>query len=139
MWFCVEILFLTYFNIMKKYFIFAAAAIVAASCAKTPAPVQTPDGPEAPAVEGKVAVQFGTNVVANATTKASGPISGWNKQSLYILGFARTETGKNWGTPFINNVKAYLFFLSTIKNKIINIWHNNNHNSTMIFSSHKSH
>ena len=91
---------------MKKYFFFAAAAIVAASCAKTPAPVQTPDGPEAPAVEGKVAVQFGTNVVANATTKASGPISGWSEQSLYILGFARTETGKAWDTPFINNVKA---------------------------------
>lgn len=91
---------------MKKYFFFAAAAIVAASCAKTPAPVQTPDGPEAPAVEGKVAVQFGTNVVANATTKTSGPISGWNKQSLYILGFARTETGKDWVTPFIDNVQA---------------------------------
>ena len=92
---------------MKKYFFFAAAAIVAASCAKTPAPVQTPDGPEAPAVEGKVAVQFGTNVVANATTKASGPISGWNEQSLYILGFARTSaTEKDWRTPFINNVKA---------------------------------
>lgn len=93
---------------MKKYFIFAAAAIVAASCAKTPAPVQTPDGPEAPAVEGKVAVQFGTNVVANVTTKtSSGPISGWNEQDLYVLGFARTSaTEKNWAEPFIKNVKA---------------------------------
>lgn len=92
---------------MKKYFIFAAAAIVAVSCAKTPAPVQTPDGPEAPAVEGKVAVQFGTNVVANVTTKTSGPISGWNEQDLYVLGFARTSaTEKNWAEPFIKNVKA---------------------------------
>lgn len=106
---------------MKKYFFFAAAAIVAASCAKTPAPVQTPDGPEAPAVEGKVAVQFGTNIIANVETKAA--VTGWDKQDLYIYGFQRIKSGeqtvidyeslvKNESSgefeskPFINNVKA---------------------------------
>lgn len=98
---------------MKKYFFFAAAAIVAASCAKTPAPVQTPDGPEAPAVEGKVAVQFGTNVVSNVETKA--PITAWASQDLYILGFPRKSVTQaegastaaiNYETAFINNVKA---------------------------------
>lgn len=98
---------------MKKYFIFAAAAIVAASCAKTPAPVQTPDGPEAPAVEGKVAVQFGTNVVSNVETKA--PITNWASQDLYILGFPRKSVTQTEGTStvtidyetaFINNVTA---------------------------------
>ena len=114
-WFCVEILFLTYFNIMKKYFIFAAAAIVAASCAKAPAPVQTPDGPEAPAVEGKVAVQFGTNIIANVETKAA--VTGWDKQDLYIYGFQRIKNGDQTvidyeslvdgiSKPFINNVMA---------------------------------
>ena len=100
---------------MKKYFIFAAAAIVAASCAKTPAPVQTPDGPEAPAVEGQVAVQFGTNISANVETKAA--VAGWAEQDLYIYGFQRIKSGdqtvidyeslvENVSTPFINNVKA---------------------------------
>lgn len=106
---------------MKKYFFFAAAAIVAASCAKTPAPVQTPDGPEAPAVEGKVAVQFGTNIIANVETKAA--VTGWNLQDLYIYGFQRIKSGeqtvidyeslvKNESSgefeskPFINNVMA---------------------------------
>ena len=100
---------------MKKYFIFAAAAIVAASCAKAPAPVQTPDGPEAPAVEGKVAVQFGTNIVANVETKAA--VTGWAKQDLYIYGFQRIKSGDQTvidyeslvdgvSKPFINNVKA---------------------------------
>ena len=100
---------------MKKYFFFAAAAIVAASCAKTPAPVQTPDGPEAPAVEGKVAVQFGTNIIANVETKAA--VTGWDKQDLYIYGFQRIKRGdqtvidyeslvENVSKPFINNVKA---------------------------------
>lgn len=100
---------------MKKYFFFAAAAIVAASCAKTPAPVQTPDGPEAPAVEGQVAVQFGTNISANVETKAA--VAGWAEQDLYIYGFQRIKSGdqtvidyeslvENVSTPFINNVKA---------------------------------
>lgn len=103
---------------MKKYFIFAAAAIVAASCAKTPAPVQTPDGPEAPAVEGKVAVQFGTNISANVETKAVGSVDAWAEtQKLYVYGFARvkpTESDPIWDFgdqettfPFINNVMAY--------------------------------
>ena len=103
---------------MKKYFFFAAAAIVAASCAKTPAPVQTPDGPEAPAVEGQVAVQFGTNVVANVQTKASGSVDAWaNTQKLYVYGFARVKDEQGnitWDFgdpesdkyPFINNVEA---------------------------------
>ena len=100
---------------MKKYFIFAAAAIVAASCAKTPAPVQTPDGPEAPAVEGKVAVQFGTNIVANVETKAA--VTGWAEQDLYIYGFQRIKSEGQTvidyeslvdgvSKPFIDNVKA---------------------------------
>lgn len=100
---------------MKKYFIFAAAAIVAASCAKTPAPVQTPDGPEAPAVEGKVAVQFGTNVSASVETKSEGSVDAWNgQQKLYIYGLKRINIGttesqniKNlYKTPFIANVGA---------------------------------
>lgn len=101
---------------MKKYFFFAAAAIVAASCAKTPAPVQTPDGPEAPAVEGKVAVQFGTNISANVETKAA--VAGWAEQDLYIYGFQRIQNAEGntvidyeslvegQSTPFIKNVKA---------------------------------
>lgn len=100
---------------MKKYFFFAAAAIVAASCAKTPAPVQTPDGPEAPAVEGKVAVQFGTNIIANVETKAA--VTGWDEQDLYIYGFQRIKNGDQTvidyeslvdgiSKPFINNVMA---------------------------------
>lgn len=102
---------------MKKYFFFAAAAIVAASCAKTPAPVQTPDGPEAPAVEGKVAVQFGTNISANVETKSVGSVDAWaESQKLYVYGFARvkpTESEPIWDFgddqttfPFINNVAA---------------------------------
>lgn len=103
---------------MKKYFIFAAAAIVAASCAKTPAPVQTPDGPEAPAVEGKVAVQFGTNISANVETKSEGSVDAWAEtQKLYVYGFARVKATENdpitWDFgdnqttfPFINNVEA---------------------------------
>ena len=94
---------------MKKYFFFAAAAIVAASCAKAPAPVQTPDGPEAPAVEGKVAVQFGTNIIANVETKAA--VTGWAEQDLYIYGFQRIKNAENttiidYEHPFIDNVKA---------------------------------
>ena len=127
MWFCVEILFLTYFNIMKKYFFFAAAAIVAASCAKTPAPVQTPDGPEAPAVEGKVAVQFGTNVSASVETKSEGSVNAWNgKQKLYIYGLKRINIGttesqniKNlYKTPFIANVEATSPSAPATSNKI---------------------
>ena len=100
---------------MKKYFIFAAAAIVAASCAKTPAPVQTPDGPEAPAVEGKVAVQFGTNVSASVETKSESSVDAWNgQQKLHIYGLKRINIGtsesqniKNlYKTPFIANVGA---------------------------------
>ena len=103
---------------MKKYFIFAAAAIVAASCAKTPAPVQTPDGPEAPAVEGKVAVQFGTNISANVETKSEGSVDAWAEtQKLYVYRFARVKATENdpitWDFgdnqttfPFINNVEA---------------------------------
>lgn len=95
---------------MKKYFIFAAAAIVAASCAKTPAPVQTPDGPEAPAVEGKEVIQFGSNVVANVETKAA--VEAWNGQQLYIYGFPRVMKGEpaslvtDYEHPYIDNVKA---------------------------------
>lgn len=95
---------------MKKYFIFAAAAIVAASCAKTPAPVQTPDGPEAPAVEGKVAVQFGTNVKLPVETKSNGHVSQWSAQDLYVYGLQRIKPAgvvKNlYKTPFISNVMA---------------------------------
>lgn len=95
---------------MKKYFFFAAAAIVAASCAKTPAPVQTPDGPEAPAVEGKVAVQFGTNVKLPVETKSNGHVSQWSAQDLYVYGLQRIKPAgvvKNlYKTPFISNVMA---------------------------------
>ena len=96
---------------MKKYFIFAAAAIVAASCAKTPAPVQTPDGPEAPAVEGQVAVQFGTNVSANVETKAVGSVDAWaSTQKLYVYGFPRVKNADvitwDFENPFIKNVEA---------------------------------
>ena len=93
---------------MKKYFIFAAAAIVAASCAKTPAPVQTPDGPEAPAVEGKEVIQFGSNVVAKVETKAA--VENWGGQDLYIYGFPRANKEgsivTDYTDPYINNVKA---------------------------------
>ena len=97
---------------MKKYFIFAAAAIVAASCAKTPAPVQTPDGPEAPAVEGKVAVEFSSNIVTNVATKLNGPVESWNKQKLYIYGFQRIKdlasgnVVKDYDNPFIKCVES---------------------------------
>ena len=96
---------------MKKYFFFAAAAIVAASCAKTPAPVQTPDGPEAPAVEGKVAVEFSSNIVTNVTTKGNGPVEGWNNQNLYIYGFQRIKDAesnvvKDYEHPFITCVES---------------------------------
>lgn len=98
---------------MKKYFIFAAAAIVAASCAKTPAPVQTPDnGFTAPSVEGKVAVQFGSNVIANVDTKA--PITSTNFQGtkVRVYGAQRTSDGHIWqdvdenNKLFIENVEA---------------------------------
>lgn len=107
---------------MKKYFIFAAAAIVAASCAKTPAPVQTPDGPEAPAVEGKVAVQFGSNVVAKVETKAA--VESWNGQNLYIYGFPRAQKGEpastviDYENPYIKNVMALAPAAEAENNKI---------------------
>ena len=97
---------------MKKYFFFAAAAIVAASCAKTPAPVQTPDGPEAPAVEGKVAVEFSSNIVTNVATKLNGPVESWNNQTLYIYGFQRIKDSasgnvvKDYENPFITCVES---------------------------------
>ena len=99
---------------MKKYFFFAAAAIVAASCAKTPVPVQTPDGPEVPAVEGREAVQFGSNLIANVETKANGSVDAWGGQDLYIYGLKRIKVGdgskslfkSKSGYTFIDNVKA---------------------------------
>ena len=99
---------------MKKYFIFAAAAVVAASCAKTPVPVQTPDGPEVPAVEGREAVQFGSNLIANVETKANGSVEAWGGQDLYIYGLKRIKVGDSSkslfqsksGYTFIDNVKA---------------------------------
>ena len=99
---------------MKKYFIFAAAAVVAASCAKTPVPVQTPDGPEVPSVEGREAVQFGSNLIANVETKANGSVDAWGGQELYIYGLKRIKVGdgskslfkSKSGYTFIDNVKA---------------------------------
>ena len=99
---------------MKKYFIFAAAAVVAASCAKTPVPVQTPDGPEVPSVEGREAVQFGSNLIANVETKANGSVDAWGGQDLYIYGLKRIKVGdgskslfkSKSGYTFIDNVKA---------------------------------
>lgn len=99
---------------MKKYFFFAAAAVVAASCAKTPVPVQTPDGPEVPAVEGREAVQFGSNLIANVETKANGSVDAWGGQDLYIYGLKRIKVGDSSkslfksksGYTFIDNVKA---------------------------------
>ena len=99
---------------MKKYFFFAAAAVVAASCAKTPVPVQTPDGPEVPAVEGREAVQFGSNLIANVETKANGSVDAWGGQDLYIYGLKRIKVGdgskslftSKSGYTFIDNVKA---------------------------------
>lgn len=98
---------------MKKYFIFAAAAVVAASCAKAPVPVQTPDGPEVPAVEGREAVQFGSNLIANVETKANGSVDAWGGQNLYIYGLKRIKVDggskslfKGVTYEFIDNVKA---------------------------------
>lgn len=98
---------------MKKYFIFAAAAVVAASCAKAPVPVQTPDGPEVPAVEGREAVQFGSNLIANVETKANGSVDAWGGQDLYIYGLKKIKVGekvkplfKGDTYKFIDNVKA---------------------------------
>lgn len=98
---------------MKKYFIFAAAAVVAASCAKAPVPVQTPDGPEVPAVEGREAVQFGSNLIANVETKANGSVDAWGGQDLYIYGLKKIKVGekvkplfKGDTYKFIENVKA---------------------------------
>lgn len=98
---------------MKKYFIFAAAAIVAASCAKTPAPVQTPDnGFTAPSVEGKVAVQFGSNVIANVDTKAPITSTNFTGTKVRVYGAQRTSDGHIWkdvdqnNKLFIKNVEA---------------------------------
>lgn len=98
---------------MKKYFIFAAAAIVAASCAKTPAPVQTPDnGFTAPSVEGKVAVQFGSNVIANVDTKAPITSTNFTGTKVRVYGAQRTSDGHIWTDVdenkklFIKNVEA---------------------------------
>lgn len=98
---------------MKKYLIYTAAAIVAVSCAKNPVPVDTPsEGPDAPAVEGNVAVQFSSNLVVNPQTKASGFVDEWNEQELKIYGFPRTRATESdplstdYATPFIDNVSA---------------------------------
>ena len=94
---------------MKKYLIYTAAAIVAVSCAKNPAPVETPnEEPGAPAVEGNVAIQFSSNLVANPQTKAAGFVDEWNKQELFIYGFPRTGSplATDYANPFIDNVSA---------------------------------
>lgn len=108
---------------MKKYFIYTAAAIVAVSCAKNPVPVDTPsEGPDAPAVEGNVAVQFSSNLVVNPQTKASGFVNEWNEQELFIYGFPRTratESGPfttDYANPFIDNVSAKAPEKGTLEN-----------------------
>lgn len=94
---------------MKKYLIYTAAAIVAVSCAKNPAPVETPnEEPGAPAVEGNVAIQFSSNLVTNPQTKAAGFVDEWNEQELFIYGFPRTGStlATDYLNPFIDNVSA---------------------------------
>ena len=107
---------------MKKYALFAAAALVAlAACSKNEVKPQTP---ETPVDDGSpVAVQFGVGAPsASVSTKATGSvgdISGasnvWNSQSLYIMGFDRSMTDftnaastnpKQSGRAFIWNVMA---------------------------------
>lgn len=118
---------------MKKYFIYTAAAIVAVSCAKNPVPVDTPsEGPDAPAVEGNVAVQFSSNLVVNPQTKASGFVNEWNEQELFIYGFPKTKAAESesfttdYANPFIDNVSAKAPEKGTQENPSlkgkINVW-----------------
>lgn len=94
---------------MKKYALFAAAALVAlAACSKNEVKPQTPETPVDD--DSPVAVQFGVaSPVSSVVTKSYGPLDEWNEQeSLYIYSFAR-EAGDidySTATPFINNVAA---------------------------------
>ena len=107
---------------MKKYALFAAAALVAlAACSKNEVKPQTPETPVDD--DSPVAVQFGVNApVASVSTKATGSVGDvagennvWNGQPLYILGFDRNITDftnaastnpEQAGRAFIWNVKA---------------------------------
>ena len=98
---------------MKKILFFAAAAIVAAACAK--------EGPQAAQVEvtspaengAEMAINFGTNLKATVATKAQGSVDSWDAtQNLYIYGFERKlneETQQvylDFADAKINNVLA---------------------------------
>ena len=94
---------------MKKYALFAAAALVAlAACSKNEVKPQTPETPVDD--DSPVAVQFGVaSPVSSVVTKSYGPLDGWNEQEfLYIYSFAREAGDINYSTatPFINNVAA---------------------------------
>ncbi|MBO8470911.1 MAG: fimbrillin family protein [Bacteroidetes bacterium] len=94
---------------MKKYALFAAAALVAlAACSKNEVKPQTPETPVDD--DSPVAVQFGVaSPVSSVVTKSYGPLDGWNEQeSLYIYSFAREAGAIDYSTatPFINNVAA---------------------------------
>ena len=108
---------------MKKYLIYTAAAIVAVSCAKNPAPVETTnEEPGAPAVEGNVAVQFSSNLVTNPQTKASGFVDEWNKQTLFIYGFPKkgNPLKPDYTEPFIDNKSATAPEKTNQETKVIN-------------------
>ena len=95
---------------MKKYALFAAAALVAlAACSKTEVKPQTPEPPVDE--NSPVAVQFGVSSAdATISTKAVGPVDdSWNgKQTLYVYSFAKAAEALDYTTavPFIDNISA---------------------------------
>ena len=95
---------------MKKYALFAAAALVAlAACSKNEVKPQTPETPVDD--DSPVAVQFGVaSASASIDTRSVGPVDdNWNgKQTLYVYSFARAATPLDYMTakPFINNIGA---------------------------------
>lgn len=121
---------------MKKYALFAAAALVAlAACSKNEVKPQTPETPVDD--DSPVAVQFGVGAPsASVSTKATGSVGDiagvnnvWNSQSLYIMGFDRSMTDftnaastdpEQTGRAFIWNVMATA--PSGVESGVINVY-----------------
>ena len=95
---------------MKKYALFAAAALVAlAACSKNEVKPQTPETPVDD--DSPVAVQFGVaSASASIDTRSVGPVDdNWNgKQTLYVYSFARADTPLDYtaAEAFIDNIAA---------------------------------
>lgn len=95
---------------MKKYALFAAAALVAlAACSKNEVKPQTPETPVDD--DSPVAVQFGVaSASASIDTRSVGPVDDkWNgKQKLYVYSFAKAAAPLDYtaAEAFIDNIAA---------------------------------